>query len=70
MSNAFDEVRAAIAQAEQQLTAADNAALSMAQLLVGRLKHVQRPGYYGGTTALRRLKKELRDFDATTGEWK
>jgi len=70
MPNPLDEVRTAVSNAEEQLKAADAAALSMAQLLVGRLRHVQRPGYYGGTRALRELKKELRDFDMTTGEWK
>jgi hypothetical protein len=70
MPNPFDEVRAAVANAEEQLKAADSAALSMAQLLVGRLRHVQKPSYYGGTAALCKLKKELRDFDMTTGTWK
>ena len=70
MDNPFDDVRAAIAEAEMQLRAADSAALSMAQLLVGRLRAVQRSGYYGGATALRQLKKELRGFDAVTGTWK
>lgn len=70
MSNPFDEVRTAVAEAESQLKAADAAALSMAQLLAGRLRHVQGPNYYGGTSALCKLKKELRDFDMTTGKWK
>jgi hypothetical protein len=70
MSNPFDEVRTAVSNAESQLQAADSAALSMAQLLVGRLRHVQSSGHWAGTSALRKLKKELRDFDMTTGEWK
>lgn len=70
MSNPFDEVRAAVSQAKEQLRAADDAALSMAQLLVGRLRHVQSGNQYRGADALRALKKELRDFDMTTGEWK
>lgn len=70
MSNPFDEVRQAVSEAKSQLEAADAASLSMAQLLAGRLRHVSKNNHWAGITALRALKKELRNFDMTTGEWK
>lgn len=64
MSNAFDDVRAAVEAAEIQLRAADTVATNMAFLLCGRLRKVQ-PAY-----VLRDLKKELANFNAQTGQWK
>jgi hypothetical protein len=61
--NKFDEMREAVCEAEHTLRAADDVAASMARLLVGRLR-------FAGTDALRKLKKELREFDMVTGEWK
>lgn len=63
MTNMFDEMRAAVSQAETTLRAADSVADSMARLLRGRLKSV--PGY-----VLSDLKRELRDFNIHTKEWK
>lgn len=70
MNNPFDQVRRAVSDAKEQLAAADDVAYLMAVLLVGRLRKIQMPGNYGATDTLRKLKKELRDFDMTTGKWK
>lgn len=64
MSNPFDEIRWAVQAAREQLAAVDAQTGKMAGLLVGRLRHVDAP------EALRDLKRELRDFDMTTGKWK
>lgn len=64
MSNLFDTVRQAVAEAKEQLRAADTVADAMARLLVGRLRNVD-SGY-----ALATLKAELRDFNACTKRWK
>lgn len=62
--NAFDDVRHAVATAQEQLQAADAVASNMAHLLRDRLRKV------GSTDTLRALKRELRDFDMTTGKWR
>lgn len=62
-NNVFDEMRLAVSKAKDQLRAADDTANSMGILLVGRLKHVNQ-------YTLKNLKRELRDFDMTKGEWK
>lgn len=64
MSNAFDDVRAAVEAAEFQLAAADRVAYNMAKLLQGRLRNVD------SRYVLARLKRELHDFNAVTGKWK
>lgn len=64
MTNPFDEVRQQVRQAREQLQAVDGVAFNMADLLVGRLRHVD------SHRVLAMLKKELRDFDAVTGKWK
>ena len=63
MSNIFDDMRAAERDARNTMRAADEVANSMAQILIGRLKHV-------GTYTLSQLKAELRDFNMHTGDWK
>lgn len=71
MSNDFDDIKNAIglavAKARQVNAAADEHATGMAKLLAGRLRHVS--GHYAAVDALRVLKKELRDFNMTTGKW-
>jgi hypothetical protein len=62
--NVFDEMRAAVNNAAETLRAADDCAGSMAALLKGRLRHV------ANVDTLRKLKRELRDFDMVKGEWK
>ena len=64
MNNPFDETRRAVRAAREQIQAVDNIAYSMADLLQGRLRKVD------SKRILSALKKELRDFDATTGTWK
>lgn len=66
MTNPFDDMRAAVAAAEMQLRAADDAADSMVRLLVGRLRHVNS---YAGREALKKLKRELHHFNIKTGAW-
>lgn len=62
MSNPFDEMRAGMAQAREQLHAADTFANQMAGILKGRLRHVDR-------YTLRDLKRELAHYNARTGKW-
>lgn len=64
MPNAFDEVRQQVEIARFQLQAADKVAFNMAELLMGRLRHVD------NARVLSALKRELRDFDMVTGKWK
>lgn len=63
MSNRFDDFRAAVLEAETTIKAADEGANTMARLLSGRLRHVNR-------YRLVDLKRELREFDAHRKEWK
>lgn len=64
MSNAFDEIRAAVVAAKVQLKAADVVASDMAYLLRGRLRKVS------SACDLAALKRELQDFDMRTKRWK
>ena len=61
--SAYDEMRAAFRTARQYCRASDEAANEAAELLQGRLRKVS-------SYKLRRLKRELRDFNAHTGRWK
>jgi hypothetical protein len=61
--NAFDRMRSAIAEARATMRAADTCASVFADLLLGRLDCVP-------TSTLRKLKRELRDFDAQQKVWK
>lgn len=67
MSNRFDEFRQAVNDAEYTLRAADSVADDMAQLLEGRLRQVHS---WRGIQSLKRIKRELRNFNITTGQWK
>lgn len=69
MSLSYDEARAAMRDAQSTMKAADEVAGDIASILIGRLRCVNKSGY-GGTSTLRSLKRELRDFDMTTGRWK
>lgn len=66
IENAFDLMRSAVAQAKTVMDAADSVATEMARILCGsgRLRRVSNPDL------LRTLKRQLRDFDMTTGRWK
>lgn len=62
MSNAFDEMRLAMIEAQSRVRAADSVAGEMARLLRGRLK-------FCPNNLVADLKKELRDFNIHTKEW-
>ena len=64
MGNKFDLMQQAIAEARHTMAAADSQADNLARLLAepGRLRRVNR-------YTLRRLKRELRNFNMVTGEW-
>lgn len=61
--NKFDEMKAALIEAEATVRAADSIADHMARILRGRLRKVSKWN-------LKSLKRELADFNAHTGEWK
>jgi hypothetical protein len=61
--NHFDTMRSALQEAKQVQEAADTNATQLAWMLDGRLRRVN------SAEALRRLKRELRSFDMTTGRW-
>jgi len=60
----FDEMSDAITSATHTLRLGDRMASRLASILVGRLRCVE------SIHALKKLKMELRDFNAHTGEWK
>jgi hypothetical protein len=62
MDNAFDELKRAIAIAEQTRRAADTHANAMADLVLASLRRVS-------PYKLKALKKSLRDFNIHTGNW-
>lgn len=63
MNNAWDEIRNALVVARDANNAANYHANQMAQLLRGRLQNVS-------VYVLADLKRELRDFNIHTKEWK
>lgn len=63
MQNPFDELIAALNQAESVQRVVQDNSNRLARLLTGNLRHVG--GYY-----LRQLKKELADYNMHTGKWK
>lgn len=63
MSNTFDAMRQALSEAADIQRAADMNSEHMAQMLRGRLRHVS-------AWTLSELKRELRDFNIHTGEWR
>lgn len=60
----LEDVERAVNEAREQMRLVDRQATSMAQLLRGRLRHVNSPA------ALKELKMELRNYNAHTGEWR
>lgn len=61
--NELNQMKKAVSEAQQTLKAADSVAGTMARLLIGRLRFV--PGWI-----LCNLKRELRDFNMTTYQWR
>lgn len=58
----LDEMQKAISGAKATLRSVDGIANDLAYLLEGRLRHVH-------SWTLKRLKKELRNFNMHTGSW-
>lgn len=65
--NKWDAVRASVDEAKMMLRAVDSQVETMAELLCGRLRLLKS---FRGVDALRTLKRELRDFNGTTGKWR
>lgn len=63
MGNKFDEMRAAVYEAEIQLRAVDRMTCDLARLIKGRLRQAN-------SWDLADLKRELRSFNMVTGRWK
>jgi hypothetical protein len=63
MDNPFDEMRRAVQAARELNRAVDDQANTLADLLDGRLQHVS-------SYRLKKLKAQLREFNAHTGQWK
>lgn len=63
MNNPWDEMRSALQQSKEIMSAADSVATSMANILVDRLRQVS-------PHALLRIKRELQKFDANKKAWK
>jgi hypothetical protein len=63
MDNPFDEMRRAVQAARELNRAVDDQANTLADLLEGRLQHVS-------SYRLKKLKAQLRDFNAHTSHWK
>lgn len=61
--NAYDTMRQAMREANATMSAADSVANQMADMLIGRLRKCQ--SWY-----LKKLKKELSQYNAHTGKWK
>ncbi len=61
--NAWDTMRDALAEARSVMAAADDFANGAARICVGRLRKVD-------WSTLKAMKRELRDFNIHTGEWK
>jgi hypothetical protein len=61
--NTYDMERA-VNETREQIKEADRLATSLANILRGRLRHVNSAG------ALKELKRELRDYNIHTGTWK
>lgn len=59
----FDEIEDAVDEAKRTMNIADRLASRMAGLLVGRLRYVN-------IYTLKKLKRELQDFNSTTYTWK
>ena len=67
------EINQEVQKAKDVIEAGDKAAREMAEFLVGRLRQVNAPEYYGtrrSTRILASLKRELKNFNSFTGEWK
>lgn len=69
----LDDIEAALKDAKQTLATGDNVLPGAVRLVAGRLQQAHRAqpeSYKGVSSALRKMKAELRRFNATTGTWK
>lgn len=64
----FEEMQRAVYDAERTIRKANNQSLRLAQMLKGKLRLVSQE--HNGDEALRDLKRELSQFNASTGKWK
>lgn len=64
----YNEMRDAVEDARRTQKAFNEQIHSIGSLLCGNLRNVSRT--YGGKETLAKLKKELTQFNANTGEWK
>jgi hypothetical protein len=65
MALTYHEIQQARIEAEQTIARADKATRHVARLIQGRLRASGIPGY-----VLEELKRELRDYNMHTGEWR
>lgn len=63
----YREAQEAISDASNTLRRADEMANDIIKLLPGRLRKINK---YYSVEAMKDLKRELKDFNAKTGEWK
>jgi hypothetical protein len=63
MNDPFDQMSNAISEAESLMKSVDKATESMAKLMVGRMRKVS-------CYRLKKLKRELKDFNMHTCKWK
>lgn len=68
VGNPWDAVRCAVDESKNLDRAVSASCTDMAALLAGNLRRVSKDAT--GTRTLRALKRELRDFDMTTGTWR
>lgn len=61
----FTEMTEAVRDAKSTINRADNFVCNMADMIVGRLRTANISGY-----VLKKLKRELRDYNIHTGTWK
>lgn len=61
----FDDMRKAVNQAKGTINIADSQVGAMVELVAGRLRKCNASTYY-----LKKLKLELRNFNAHTGSWR
>ena len=61
----FDEMTEAVEEAERTIRMADIATRKVAKLIIGRLRSIKTPSW-----VLAELKRELRDYNIHTGQWK
>lgn len=64
--NAWDQISQGLRELEHTKAAIEAQSTSMAKLLVGNLRHVND----WDRKTLRKLKRELQQFNANTGTWK